>query len=117
MPISVVVNDFIDVIVPDPFLNQNPAIAEARQRVPAPYLKYQVTALVCQATGGPYQYTGRNMKVAHTHLNITNEEWDRMLVLFKGVLAKHQVPSAEQQGLLDIIDSTKADIVTAETGK
>ncbi len=42
MPISVVVNDFLDEMVPDPFLNQNPAIAAARKAVPAADLKYQV---------------------------------------------------------------------------
>ena len=114
-PISVVVDDFIDAMVPDPFLNRNPAINEARKRVPAPYLKYQVTALVCQATGGPCQYNGRSMKDSHVHLNITKQEWDRMIVIFKEVLAKHQVPGSEQQGLLDIVDSTRADIVTAGT--
>ena len=112
MPISVVVNDFIDAIVPDPFLNQNPAINEARQRVPASYLKYQVTALVCQTTGGPCQYTGRSMTASHAHLNITAAEWERMLVIFKDVLAKHKVPTTEQEGLLEIIGSTRAEIVT-----
>jgi hemoglobin len=117
MPISVVVNDFIDAMVPDPFLNQNPAIDEARKRVPAPYLKYQVTALVCQATGGPCQYIGRNMKESHAHLNISEEEWDRMVVIFKEVLDKHQVPDAEQQDLIEIIDSTKPDIVMVDASK
>jgi hemoglobin len=116
-PISVVVDDFIDTMVPDPFLNRNSAINEARKRVPAPYLKFQVTALICQETGGPCQYTGRNMKDSHAHLNITEQEWDRMVVIFKEVLAKHQVPGPEQQGLLEIIDSTKVDIVTAGTTK
>lgn len=114
-PISVVVDDFIDAMVPDPFLNQNPAIAEARKRVPAPYLKFQVTAMVCQATSGPCQYVGRNMKSSHAHLNITEPEWDRMVVIFKEVLAKHRVTGPEQQELLEIVGSTKADIVTAGT--
>jgi hemoglobin len=57
------------------------------------------------------------MKDSHAHLNITEQEWDRMVVIFKEVLAKHQVPGPEQQELLDIIDSTKVDIVTAGTTK
>ena len=113
-PISVVVNDFIDVLVPDPVLNANPAIDAARKRVPAPYLKYHVTAMVCQATGGPCQYHGRGMKESHAHLNITEQEWDRMLTLFKGVLAKHKVPAKETQELLAIVGSTKADIVVSQ---
>ncbi len=112
-PISVVVSDFIDVLVPDTILNANPAIDAARKGVPAPYLKYHVTAMVCQATGGPCQYHGRTMKDAHAHLNITEREWNRMVTLFKEVLAKHKVPAKETQELLAIVGSTKADIVVS----
>ncbi len=111
-PISVVVSDFVDALGPDAVLNANPAIDAARQRVPAPYLKYHVTAMVCQATGGPCQYHGRGMKESHAHLNITAAEWDRMVVIFKEILAKHQVPARETGELLAIVDSTRADIVT-----
>ena len=112
-PISVVVSDFIDALVPDEMLNANPAIDAARKSVPAPYLKYHVTALVCQATGGPCKYHGREMKEAHGHLNITEQEWDRMVTIFEEVLAKHLVPATETQELLDIVGSTKADIVVS----
>lgn len=111
-PISVVVSDFIDVLVADPEINRNPAVAAARERVPAPYLKFQVTAQVCEATGGPCKYTGRSMKKSHAHLNITEGEWQRMIVLLKQVLSKHRVPERESQELLGIVNSTKADIVT-----
>ncbi len=110
-PISVVVSDFIDALVVDPTLNANPAIDAARKRVPAPYLKYHVTAMVCQATGGPCQYGGRGMKESHAHLNITEREWDRMIALLKEVLAKHKVPTKETEELLVIVASTKVDIV------
>jgi hemoglobin len=116
-PISVVVSDFIDALVPDTLLNANPAIDAARKRVPAPYLKYHVTALVCQVTGGPCHYEGRTMKDSHAHLNITEREWDRMATIFKEILAKHNVPAKETQELLDIVGSTKADIVVAAAGK
>ena len=96
------------------FLNENPAVDASRTRVPAAYLTYQVTALVCQATGGPCQYGGRGMLESHAELYITEEEWDRMVVLFVGVLTKYEVPEAETQELLAIIDSTKADIVIAD---
>jgi len=112
-PISVVVSDFIDALVPDAVLNANPAIDAARKRVPAPYLKYHVTAMVCQAARGPCQYQGRGMKESHAHLNITEQEWDRMVTLFKEVLAKNKVPAKETQELLKIVDSTKADIVVS----
>ena len=85
--------------------------------MPAPYLKHHVTAMVCQATGGPCQYHGREMKESHAHMNITEQEWDRMVTLFTGVLAKHRVPAKETQELVDIIGSTKADIVVSQIGK
>ncbi len=110
-PISVVVSDFIDALVADAVLNANPAIDAARKRVPPAYLKYHVTAMVCQATGGPCQYSGRGMKETHVHLNITEAEWGRMVGIFKEVLAKYEVPAKETQELLDIVGSTKADIV------
>ena len=110
-PISVVVSDFIDALVPDAVLNRNPAIDAARESVPAPYLKYHVTALVCQASGGPCQYHGLGMKESHAHMNITERDWDRMVVIFKEVLAKHGVPPGETEELLDIVGSTKAEIV------
>ena len=116
-PISVVVSDFIDALVPDSVLNANPAIDAARKKVPPPYLKYHVTSMVCQATGGPCQYQGRGMKESHAHLNITEREWDRMVTIFKGILAKYKVPEKETQELLAIVGSTKGDIVVAGGGK
>ncbi|MGH9832194.1 MAG: group I truncated hemoglobin [Blastocatellia bacterium] len=116
-PISVVVSDFIDALALDAVLNANPEIDAARKRVPAPYLKYHVTALVCQATGGPCQYHGRGMKESHAQLKITEREWDRMVTIFKEVLAKHRVPAKETRELLDIVGSTKPEIVVSGGGK
>jgi hemoglobin len=111
-PISVVVNDFIDAMVPDEVMNKNPAIDATRKTVPASYLKYHVTAMVCQAAGGPCQYSGRGMAESHAHLNITGAEWDRMVVILTGVLNKHGVPAEEQAELMEIMGSTKGEIVT-----
>ncbi|MGF1699066.1 group 1 truncated hemoglobin [Photobacterium makurazakiensis] len=110
-PITAVVSDFIDVMVVDDTLNANPAIDDARKNIPAAYLKYHVTSMVCQATGGPCQYHGRAMKESHSHLNISVAEWQHMVVLLKGVFDKYEVPEQEQQELLAIVDSTQDDIV------
>jgi hemoglobin len=109
--IASVVDDFIDLLYVNDVLNANPAIKEARERVPLPGLKYRVTSMVCQATGGPCTYTGRSMKEAHQHLNITESEWQAMLVDFQRVLNNYQVPQREQKELIAIVESTKKDIV------
>jgi hemoglobin len=116
-PISVVVSDFVDALAADAIVNANPAIDAARKRVPTPYLKYHVTALVCQATGGPCQYQGRGMKESHTDMKITEREWDRMVTIFKETLAKHRVLEKETRELLAIVDSTKTEIVVSCAGK
>ena len=116
-PISVVVDEFINRLVADDLLNKNPAIKEARDRVPAPYLKFHVTAMVCQATGGPCKYTGRDMKSSHAKLNITEAEWDEMAKVFKEVLDKFKVPEKEQQELFAVVGTTKKDIVSAKHAK
>src|SRR5207248_4798067 len=64
--IASVVDVFIEKLLVKETLNANPAIKEARSRVPKAGLKFHVTALVCQVTGGPQQYTGRTMKDAHS---------------------------------------------------
>ena len=87
--------------------------AEARDRVPKAGLKYRVTELVCEVTGGPQKYTGRSMKDSHKHLNITEKEWDAMVADFKVTLNKFKVPEKEQGELIGIVATTKADIVMA----
>ncbi|MBI1937232.1 MAG: group 1 truncated hemoglobin [Ignavibacteriales bacterium] len=110
-PISLVVDDFIDRLVSNDALNANPMIKAGREHSPAPYLKVQVTNLVCQVTGGPCVYTGLGMKESHMHLNITEMEWQVMRDEFKKSLDKFGVPEKEQKELFDIVESTKKDIV------
>lgn len=112
--ITQVTDDFIDRLVRNKTLNANPAIDAGRKRSPAPYLKFHVSALICEVTGGPCKYTGRGMKEAHARLHITEKEWGVMVAEFKASLAKFKVPAQEQQELFDIVGKTKPDIVTAQ---
>jgi hemoglobin len=116
-PIAVVVDQFIDILLINDVLNANPAIKEARDRVPRAGLKFHVTALVCQTSGGPCQYTGRSMEEAHAHLNITEREWQAMLSDFRRVLNNNQVPEREQKELIAIVESTKGAIVVTKEMK
>jgi hemoglobin len=114
--IATVVDDFIERLLVNATLNANPAINEARKRVPKAGLKFHVTALVCAATGGKCAYTGRPMKESHEKLNISQAEWEAMVTDFKATLAKFKVPPREQQELITIVDSTKNDIVRSSSG-
>ena len=110
--ITVVVDDFIDRLLVNKTLNQNSAINAGRKSSHAPYLKFQVSQLVCGVSGGPCKYTGLAMKESHAHLRISEKEWGVMAGEFKKSLDKFKVPAAEQQELFEIVGKTKADIVT-----
>lgn len=109
--ITVLVDDFIDRLVANETLNKNPAISAGRNSSPPPYLKFQVSQLVCEVSGGPCKYTGKSMKDSHAHLNISEEEWEVMAQEFQKSLDKFKVPAPEQKALYDIVGKTKPDIV------
>jgi hemoglobin len=113
--IATVVDDFIERLLVNDTLNANPAISQARTRVPKAGLKFHVTALVCEVTGGPCKYTGRAMKESHQQLNITEGQWQAMVADFRKTLDKFKVPAKEQEELVIIVGSTKKDIVTSAT--
>jgi hemoglobin len=113
-PLAVVVDAFIERLLVNQTLNANPEIEKARQQVPKQGLKFHVTTLVCEATGGPCRYAGRSMKDAHKHLNISEKEWQAMAADFKATLDAFKVPAQEQKELFAIVESTKADIVVAQ---
>src|SRR6185312_8000682 len=103
--IAAVVDDFIDRVMVDPKLNANPHVEEAHHRVTPAGFKFLVTELVCQATGGPQQYSGRSMGDSHRHLLIAPQEWQAFLDDFQQTLDKFNVPQAEQAELIALIES------------
>ena len=109
--IATVVDDLIDRIMVDPRLNANPKVDDAHHRVPPAGFKYLVTEMVCWAAGGPQHYSGRTMHDSHKHLMITQQEWEAFLDDFRQTLDKFHVPQAEQEELLAMVKSTRAEIV------
>lgn len=74
-------------------------------------IRNHIVDQLCMVTGGPCNYTGRDMKTTHTGLGITEKDWGTMLILFIQTLNKFKVPKKEQDELLAIIATTKKDIV------
>ena len=66
---------------------------------------------LCAATGGPCFYTGRDMKVAHAGLGITEKDWEAAANHLVATLNKFNVPEKEKNEVLVIISSLKKDIV------
>jgi hemoglobin len=115
--IALVVHDFMEVFTQDPLIMANPAVRERKSPRATPYIAFQVTSLVCEATGGPCTYTGLELGPAHQGLNVSAAEWDRMAEIFAETLAAHQVPEREQEELFAILGPARDDIVVGEGGR
>lgn len=66
---------------------------------------------VCQLSGGPCVYIGRDMKTSHAGLGITAAEWtDNMMYAEAGLLA-HNVADAERAEFLALFERYRDEIV------
>ena len=74
-------------------------------------IRMHVINQLCEAAGGPCNYTGRDMKAAHKGLGITGAEWDASAKHLVDTLNKFKVGKAEQDELLAVVTSLKKDIV------
>lgn len=68
---------------------------------------------LCQATGGPCYYVGRDMKTSHEKLHITEEEWNLSVDHLVATLNKFKVPGREKSEVLAAVSGLKKDIVSA----
>ena len=66
---------------------------------------------LCQATGGPCVYIGRDMKTAHKGLGISETDWQETVKLLVATLDKFKVPERERTELVTLVSGPKADIV------
>jgi hemoglobin len=80
-------------------------------RTDVPRLKKEFTDQLCEATGGPCAYTGRNMRDTHAGMKVTDGEWDAFFQDLAAVLDEFKVPAAEQKELVDLLWPMRDEIV------
>jgi hemoglobin len=88
-------------------------------RTDIPRLKKMLVDQVCEATGGPCTYAGRDMKETHTGMGVTKGEFDSLVEDLVATLDQFNVPKPEQQELLGLLAPMQRDIVevnSTETG-
>ncbi|MGQ0537653.1 MAG: group I truncated hemoglobin [Gemmatimonadaceae bacterium] len=74
--------------------------------------KNKLVDQICQATGGPCTYTGKDMKSAHAGMNITDAHFDALVEDLVATLNAFNVAKADQDQLLGLLGPMRTDIVT-----
>jgi hemoglobin len=74
-------------------------------------LRQHLVDFLCNATGGPCLYLGRDMKTVHTGLGITEADWKEGVDDLVATLAKFKVPDREKSEVLGAVSGLKKDIV------
>jgi hemoglobin len=74
-------------------------------------IRQHIIDFLCQTTGGPCAYHGRDMKTAHTGLGITEDDWSAMVKDLTATFDKFKVPDKERGEVLSAVSGLKADIV------
>jgi hemoglobin len=103
--ITAVVDDFIANVAGDTRINQRFAGTNI------PQLKTMLVDQICEATGGPCRYTGRDMKSAHAGMRITDVEFNALVEDLVKSLDKFKVPAQEKSELLTALGGMKSQIV------
>lgn len=68
---------------------------------------------ICASAGGPVYYTGRDMKLSHVGMRISEDDWERFLMHATATLQALSVPERESREVAEFVLSLKADIVEA----
>ena len=84
-------------------------------RTDLPRLEAMLVDQVCEATGGPFRYTGRGMREAHQGMGVTTGEFNALVEDLTATLNGFAVPKAEQDELLGILGPLKTEIVEVES--
>jgi hemoglobin len=84
-------------------------------RSDVPRLKKMLVDQVCEATGGPCTYTGRDMRETHDNMAVTAGEFDALVEDLVATLDEFDVPKPEQEELLALLGPMRDEIVEVES--
>jgi len=79
-----------------------------------PALEAKLVEQICEATGGPCKYTGRDMKTTHAGMGVKESDFAAMVEDLKASLAHFKVGQREQDELIGALAKMHDDIVTAK---
>ena len=107
--ITAVIDDFVARCAADSRINGKFARTDIAR------LKASLVDQVCEATGGPCTYSGRDMHTTHEGMSVTGGEFDALVADLVATLDHFSVPQAEKNELLGALAPMRSDIVEVES--
>ena len=104
--ITAVVDDFVARVAADRRMNRFFANTDV------PPFKAKLVDQICEASGGPCKYTGKDMKTAHAGMGVANIDFDALVEDLVTTLDKFKVPEKEKGELLGVLGPMRKDIVS-----
>lgn len=73
--------------------------------------KHHMVEFLSVATGGPTEYTGRDVHAAHKGMKISNNQFDAMVGDIKTSMDKLGIATREKRDLLAVFETTRKQVV------
>ena len=108
--ITAVVDEFVGRVAADARINgffKDTAADPARLAS----FKKKLVDQICEASGGPCKYTGKDMKSAHAGMGVSGGDFSALVEDLVGALDKFKVGEKEKNELLGALGPMKSDIV------
>jgi hemoglobin len=108
--ITAVVNEFVGIVAGDDRI-KNFFADTVKDPKRVEKLKMNLVDQICQASGGPCKYKGKDMKTAHKGMGIDEAAFNALVEDLVAALNKFKVGETEKNQLLGALGSMKSQIV------
>jgi hemoglobin len=108
--ITAVVDEFVGRVAADTRINAYFAATAADPKRLAAF-KGNLVDQICEASGGPCKYRGKDMKSAHAGMGVQESHFTALVEDLVGALDKFHVAEADKSTLLGVLGPMKGDIV------
>jgi hemoglobin len=109
-----VVDDFVDLASTNPKVNFDRDGKYKLDPATVARLKKLLVEQISSLTGGPFKYSGRDMKTVHKDMAITDAEFDALAADLKTALERNGAKAADVQAVLALVAKMKPDIVESK---
>lgn len=110
--ITAVVDEFVANVAADTRINSFFAATAGDKKRLAKF-KGNMVNQICEGTGGPCKYKGKDMKTAHAGMGVQGQHFGALVEDLVKALDKFKVPEKEKGELLAILGPMQSDIVEA----